>query len=814
MELSRNRHIVSTSIVVCLVVLSGFDRAHSAAADAGHSDRHSRHSVSFIARSEFPTAPSPASMAIGDFNNDNLLDIASVSNPSSFPSPNPNALTILLGKGNGTFKALPDFPVGTNLGSVVLVAGDFNRLRREKGRRCRWAPRSGCHDGALDLAVANQFDDSVSILTGRGDGTFQPTAVIKVGERPVALVIADFNNDGLTDLGALSSPLLPPVPVPQVEPGSISILLGQGDGAFQSLAPITVGLVPSSLAVGDFNNDGVVDLAVADSNGVSLLIGQGSGAFQVPFVVSSAAASILTVGDFDGNGNADLAGVRASATQTSISILLGHGDGTFQSAASVFLNPSRPSALANGDIDGDDLPDLVITDQFNSTVSVARGFGDGTFAALPSIAVGRFPRALAMGDFNRDGRLDLTTANQGGDSVSILLSRGHGRFEVAPAYSTGACCPSSLVVGDFDGDGHVDLVDSNFPDKTISLLKGLGNRRFQPAASMPAPDFPWEMAAADFDGDGRLDLAITNPGLGGGGNSVSILLGHGDGSFQTAPTVTVGPVPAAVVAADLNSDGRPDLAVTNDFGASVSILLGRGDGTFQAGPTVVVGRNPLAMAAADVNGDSCIDLVVANTNQNNMAQPGSISTLLGRCNGTFQVAPEVTVGERPISVAVGDLNGDGQLDLAVTNQFGNPFMSILLGNGDGTYQGAPDVAVSGEHVVIADFNDDGRQDLAVSNLNANYVTLLLGRGDGTFKVNLLAGVGQAPEFMVQHDFNGDGFPDLATADYESETVSILINRSRAHWFIDDDDLQIYQVDSLRHERRLDDRLPLWRRMGS
>ncbi|HWW84649.1 MAG TPA: VCBS repeat-containing protein [Vicinamibacterales bacterium] len=758
------RVVVLTALPVCFFLLTVFNTAQTASPDAALGN--ARRGVSFVARSDFPTAQSPVSMTIGDFNNDGLFDIATVSNPGSSI---PNALTILLGKGNGTFKTLPDLPVGTNLGSTAIVTADFNG------------------DSALDLAVANRADNSVTILTGLGDGTFQPTTVVAVGPSPVALVFADFNNDGIPDLAVLNQPtgdlLNPP-------PGLISILLGQGDGTFQVLPAITIGTGAASLVAGDFNNDGLADLAVSNGTGVSILIGQGSGAFQAPAVVASGFVQFLAVGDFNGDGNADLADITSAGARTSsISILLGQGDGTFQPVPRVLVNVDLPTSLAIGDVDGDGIPDLTVTDLGNDTVSIATGRGDGTFNALSSIGVGSGPRALTMGDFKGNGRLDLATANRDGSNVSILLSRGRGRFEVAPAYPTGACCPPSLVVGDFDGDGVVDLAEANFPDSTISILKGLGNGRFQTTARTAVPNFPSEMAGADFDGDGHLDLAIANQAIGlVGGNTVSILLGRGDLTFQTAPPVSVGS-PVAIVAADLNNDGRPDLAVTNVFGNSVSILLGNGDGTFQHAPPVPVGNNPTALAAADLNGDGCIDLVVANLNANNMSIPGSISVLLGQCDGTFQIAPEVTVGVRPLSVAVGDLNGDGQLDLAVVNEFGNPPTSILLGNGDGTFQAAPDVPATGDRVLIADFNGDGYQDLAVSNVNGDDVTILLGRGDGTFRVRLLAGVGQAPEFLVQADFNGDGFPDLATADYDSQTVTILMNRTGTHRLLNTSDIR-------------------------
>jgi len=224
--------------------------------------------------------------------------------------------------------------------------------------------------------------------------------------------------------------------------------------------------------------------------------------------------------------------------------------------------------------------------------------------------------------------------------------------------------------------------------------------------------------------------------------------------------------------------------VTNDFGNSVSILLGTGNGMFQAAPTVPVGRNPLAIKVADFNGDGRLDLIVANTNQNPVSEPGSLSILLGRGDGTFQTTSEVTVGIRPIPLAVADFNGDRRLDIAVVNQFGDPPLSILLGRGDGTFQAGtavqiPILEVGGsDGLITADFNRDGRMDLAVVSL-ANYVSILLGQGDGTFETSILAGVGNAPHSGTTGDFNHDGLPDLATTDYESGTVSVLINNSAA-----------------------------------
>src|SRR5207245_2738785 len=197
---------------------------------------------------------------------------------------------------------------------------------------------------------------------------------------------------------------------------------------------------------------------------------------------------------------------------------------------------------------------------------------------------------------------------------------------------------------------------------------------------------PQSVAAGDFNGDGGPDLAVANSGS----SNVSVLLGNGDGTFQAARTFAAGTTPASVAVGDVNGDGRPDLAVANSgsiYGAynNVLVLLGNGDGTFQAARTFAAGGGPLSVAVGDVNGDGRPDLAVANYSSN------TVSVLLGNGDGTFQAAQTFAAGSRPSSVAVGDVNGDGRPDLAVANYSSNN-ASVLLGNGGGTYEAAQTVA--------------------------------------------------------------------------------------------------------------------------
>ncbi|MBI5021691.1 MAG: VCBS repeat-containing protein [Ignavibacteriales bacterium] len=293
---------------------------------------------------------------------------------------------------------------------------------------------------------------------------------------------------------------------------------------------------------------------------------------------------------------------------------------------------------------------------------------------------------------------------------------------------------------------------------------------FAPAVDYVAGYIPMSVAIGDLNGDGKLDLAVANEGSG----NVSVLLGNGDGTFQTAKNFNTGTYPRSVAIGDLNGDGFLDLAVANSSSGNVSVLLGDGTGSFGAATNFSAGVGPYSVAIADLNGDGSLDLAVAN-----FSSLGPISVLLGNGDGTFLPAQNVSAGTRPISVATGYLNADGFLDLAVADYDYNGTVSVRLGNGDGTFLSAPDVSVGSYpfSVAIGDLNGDGFLDLAVANFSSNHVSVLLGYGDGTFQAAKNFSVPGGQRSVAIGDLNCDGKLDLAmarTAQYTSQNVYVLL----------------------------------------
>ncbi len=282
---------------------------------------------------------------------------------------------------------------------------------------------------------------------------------------------------------------------------------------------------------------------------------------------------------------------------------------------------------------------------------------------------------------------------------------------------------------------------------------------------IPVGKNPTSIRASDFNGDGFTDLITTNIQ----GNSLSLLLGKGDGSFQDQKTISACQEPRNVAVDDFNLDHVPDFVVACSGDNHALVFLGQGDGTFLRGAQYLVHRTPVSIATGDFNEDFLPDLAVALRND-------KIQILLGMGNGKFRLGSLYEYGDTPTSVATEDLNGDKHLDLAVTN--GGPMshaVSIWLGLGDGTFQAPTDYRTGKRPlgVSFADFNTDRAIDLLVINGEMNTITVFLGNGDGTFQEGKESGGDAGPNFGVAQDFDGDKVPDVAVANIQSGSISLL-----------------------------------------
>ena len=271
----------------------------------------------------------------------------------------------------------------------------------------------------------------------------------------------------------------------------------------------------------------------------------------------------------------------------------------------------------------------------------------------------------------------------------------------------------------------------------------------QPIPINPDGSGPDAIVAGDFTGDGRTDLAVANYRS----NDVSILLGNGDGTFQSPVTYAVGSAPYALVTGDFTGDGRTDLAVANYRSNDVSILLGNGDGTFQSPVTYAVGSAPYALVTGDFTGDGRTDLAVANSGSND------VSILLGKGDGTFQNQVTYAVGSYPTALVTGNFTGDGRTDLAVANSVSND-VSILLGKGDGTFQNQGTDAVGSSPtalVVVGSF--DGKPDLVTVNAGSPDLTLISDFMSADSVTSTIWSGGTEPDAAFSFS-SGSGFDDL------------------------------------------------------
>ena len=340
-----------------------------------------------------------------------------------------------------------------------------------------------------------------------------------------------------------------------------------GTGNFAAEVNYTSGGSTASVALGDVNGDGVMDLVSANQSAdvASVMIGNGNGTFKAKtdYTIGVAAANVA-LADLNGDGFADIA--TANSGGGNVSVLLGNGNGTFK-AKNDYTTMGQTEHIAIGDMNGDGSLDIVAATYASPVVSVLINNGNGTFKARNDYTTGTAPFSVEMGDFNGDGILDITTGNYSDGSISVLLGNGNGTFKARTDY-TSAMGIYSVAVGDLNGDGILDIAASNYLTAKVSVWLGNGNGSFKAATDYDNLGYAESLNLSDINGDGIQDIVATSSGA-----FIAVLLGNGNGSFRDKTDFAISAPSGSVTTGDINGDGVPDIVAANEGINSVSILL-------------------------------------------------------------------------------------------------------------------------------------------------------------------------------------------------------------------------------------------------
>ncbi len=672
--------------------------------------------------------------------------------------------------------------------------------------------------GAFAVSAANGLVVTASNLTAN---TFGSTTLLSNTAFQGGIAVADLNADGNLDIVATFA----------TNPGnshnSTAVFIGNGGGTFK---PVVYYDFAGDVTVDDVNGDGKPDIVVVGQpgfagtvTGITTLLGVGNGTFTagpnsaVALPAMSNTSGVLAA-DFNNDTKKDLL--------VGGKVYLGAGDGSFTAGAAVTADTTLNFAISTpvaaiGDLNNDNKMDVVLSQP--NFVAVFLGNGDGTFTAGPRFAALSEYQQVAITDIDGDGNADLFLGTStggifldGGATVSpelfqILMGRGDGSFVDSTVFAQPFIAP--VAAADFTGDTKLDVLQLR-PNANLSaasalaVLPGDGANALGTAIVSSINLSPGLVVATDMTKDGKPDVVLAGNGLSGGANAgplVAVLKGQGNGTFTGELDYAVANNTASLAVGDFNGDGFQDIAVgvARQLGATtgatgVYVLLGQSNGTWAAPVKIDASLNPSGLAAGDLNGDGFADLVVADRGFFNfiggtLQVNGAVHVYLGKADGSFITGASPTTTATNYSIAaLGDLDGDGKLDLVLGGNVagtsvgaGTPNVYTLKGVGDGTFQAATVYPLAGadgigaDSIALADFDHDGHLDVALGN-SADYTEFLMGQGAGVFAHTLMV-LGREPGALAAADLNGDNFPELLVVQNGAFEASLAVFRNADAW---------------------------------
>lgn len=568
----------------------------------------------------------------------------------------------------------------------------------------------------------------------------------------------------------------------------IAASAAHAQGLYQSPSPnLPTGTTPQGVASADFALSGYQSLVVTDkaSNNIKVYLATGAGTFAPAVTYPTCAGpTVVLAGDADGDGYPDIAVACTGATTNNIYLFINDGTGHF--GTSYPFTANHPVAMTHGDFLGNGTEGLAVAGS-NGVLTILLNVG-GTETTKTITSSGTFS-GIVTADFNHDGHLDLAVSDSANNTVHVFTGNGTGNFTQLGTYSTGTGTkPSGIVTADFNHDGNADVATSNAGNSTATILLGSATGALTAQTAQAAGLNPIAIATADVNSDGNPDVIAfdgQNTTL-TAENAVLVLLGTGTGTLQTAQISNLSDTPGLVAnVADFNRDGKPDLAITQQNNNQVSLLLNNTlptaypDGrSFSSAKAIANGHGNMAdsIATGDFNKDGRLDIAVSYLEDN------VVSVLTNNGAGGFNTAVPYAVGQQPYDVVAGDLNGDGYPDLvAVNTSLNSPTgtVSVLLNNRNGTFAAAATYTVGRlpYQVAISDVNGDGYPDLAVTNYGANTVSILYGSKTGTFTTGPTLTTGTNPYGVAIGNFSGkSGYGDVAVTCYNTSQLYVFPNQ--------------------------------------